>query len=243
MRLLDLFCGAGGAAMGYHRGGFTEIVGVDIKPQPRYPFQFVHADALEFVRSYGASFDAIHASPPCQRWLSFTKAPWMPQASQDRERPDHLTAMVAFLEQLGTPFVVENVPTSPLLQTLTLCGSSFGLRVRRHRKFATNFWVWPLACRHVRQGPPIGVYGHGGPKNPGGLGRRYKNRAEASAAMGGLDWMSLREMVEAIPPAYTEYLGTQLRALLSLPRADADAARLAAARSPAPSQLHGGDRA
>ncbi len=217
MRLLDLFCGAGGAAMGYSRAGFDEIVGVDIKAQPRYPFTFVQADALEFVRSFGAGFDAIHASPPCQRWLSFTKAPWMPQASQDRERPDHLTAMVAFLEQFGKPFIVENVPTSPLLQTVSLCGSSFGLRVRRHRKFATNFWVWPATCQHQAQGPPVGVYGHGGPKNPGGRGRRYKNRAEASAAMGGLDWMSLHEMVEAIPPAYTEFIGRQLLQALGQP--------------------------
>ncbi len=218
MRLLDLFCGAGGAAMGYSRAGFTEIVGVDIKPQPRYPFTFVCGDALDFAAQFGHTFDAIHASPPCQRWLSFPKAPWMSQESRDRVRPDHLTPMVTLLDALGVPFVVENVATSPLQRTITLCGSSFGLRVRRHRKFATNFWVWPLECRHREQGPPIGVYGHGGPKNPGGRGRRYKNRAEASAAMGGMDWATLREIVEAIPPAYTEYIGRQL--LASLQRAD-----------------------
>ncbi len=210
MRLLDLFCGAGGAAVGYHRAGFDEIVGVDIKPQPRYPFQFVQADALEFCRSFGAGFDVIHASPPCQRWLSFTKAPWMSEVSRNRERPDHLTPITAWLERIGRPFVIENVPSSPLLQTVTLCGSAFGLRVRRHRKFASNFWITPLHCAHRQQGPPIGVYGHGGPKNPGGRGRRYKNRAEASEAMGGLDWMTLHEMVEAIPPAYTAFIGKQL---------------------------------
>jgi DNA (cytosine-5)-methyltransferase 1 len=207
---LDLFCGAGGAAMGYHRAGFDEIVGVDIKPQPRYPFRFVQGDALEYLACFWLLFDAVHASPPCQRWLSFTKAPWMSAASRNRERPDHLAPVTVMLEAIGLPFVIENVPTSPLKQTVTLCGSSFGLRVRRHRKFASNFWITPRHCAHCQQGAPIGVYGHGGPKNPGGRGRRYKNRAEASAAMGGLDWMSLGEMVEAIPPVYTEYIGRQL---------------------------------
>lgn len=211
-RLLDLFCGAGGAGMGYSRAGF-DVVGVDIRPQPRYPFRFVQADALNPPFRL-EDFDAIHASPPCQRWLSFTKAPWMSEASRNRERPDCLTPIVDILERSGLPFVVENVPTSPLKHSVILCGSMFGLRVRRHRKFATNWWLAPGYCRHREQGPPIGVYGHGGPKNPGGRGRRYKNRAEASAAMGGMEWASLGEIVEAIPPAYTEYIGRQLLAAI-----------------------------
>ncbi len=209
--LLDLFCGAGGAAMGYHRAGF-DIVGVDIEPQPRYPFEFVRADALTFALD---GFDAIHASPPCQKWLSLTKAPWMPVAQQQRQYPDFLTPTIKRLEELGTPWVCENVPTSPIRPVLVLCGSSFELKVRRHRHFASNILLSSLVCRHREQGPPLGVYGNSGPKNPGGRGRRYKNRAEASTAMGGLDWMTLVEMKQAIPPAYTEYIGRQLMAVLS----------------------------
>ncbi len=170
---------------------------------------------MEYLVEHGREFDAVHASPPCQRWLSFTKAPWMSEQSRNRERPDLLTPVTGLLDLIGLPFVIENVPSSPLLQTVTLCGSSFGLRVRRHRKFASNFWITPVHCAHRQQGAPIGVYGHGGPKNPGGRGRRYKTREEASHVMGGLDWMSLREMVEAIPPAYTEYIGRQLLEILN----------------------------
>jgi hypothetical protein len=110
-------------------------------------------------------------------------------------------------------YVLENIPTSPVNPTLIICGSSFGLCVRRHRHFESNVYLWARRCCHKEQGPPIGVYGHGGPRNPGGPGRRYKTLAEAQAAM-GIDWMTLAEIVEAIPPAYTQWIGLQLMAIL-----------------------------
>ena len=162
MRLLDLFCGAGGSAVGYHRAGF-EVVGVDNRPQPRYPFEFIQADALDFVTppsgcQFGVYFDAIHASPPCQ---AFTDLKSMWNAGQHE---DLITPLRPLLENTGLPYVIENVEgaRSALRDPVTLCGSSFGLKVRRHRLFETN---WPLMvppCAHGQQGNTRRVYGTGG---------------------------------------------------------------------------------
>jgi len=222
LRLLDLFCGAGGAAMGcYHRAGFDEIVGVDIKPQPRYPFAFVQVDALEALdelvrggfitdtsgrRWFLSDFEAVHASPPCQRWVNLANASWLPTR---HNHPDLLTPTLERMKALKLAWVCENVPGSPIVPMLRLCGSTFGLRVRRHRHFNSNRMLLNPNCRHREQGAPIGVYGNGGPENPGGRGRRYKNLAEAADAM-GIDWMRLAELRQAIPPAYTEYIGRRL---------------------------------
>ena len=189
--------------MGYHRAGF-DLVGVDINPQPHYPFEFHQGDAMTFPLD---GFDAIHASPPCQDHSSLRSlhdehgTGWM------------LAATVERLEQSGVPFVVENVPGSgPNLggHWMLLCGSSFGLKVRRHRLFRSSATLLGLPCNHKNQGQPIGVYGHGG---GGQMTRGYKARgvAEAGPAM-GIDWMNLAELAQAIPPAYTEYLGRQLLA-------------------------------
>src|SRR5262245_32328515 len=135
-RLLDLFCGAGGAAVGYDRAGF-QVVGVDIAPQPNYPFTFGEADALEYLKwivlpSLGArKFAAIHASPPCQRWSTKTRNP--------ERHPDLIEPVRVLLESTGLPYVIENVPDAPLRDPVQLCGSSFGLGVQRHRSFETNF--------------------------------------------------------------------------------------------------------
>ncbi len=219
--LLDLFCGAGGAAMGYHRAGF-DVVGVDIKPQPHYPFEFHQADALTFPLG---GFDAIHASPPCQ---PFTRGQAL-RRGKASNKPDlvaatrqRLGAWAEVREQLSgtyTPWVIENVPGAPLRYPATLCGSMFGLAVRRHRLFESSEFIWPpRPCRHREQGRPIGVY-HAMNDQVKGVdhstgkvvygGRTAATVEEAGAAM-GIDWMTWEEMREAIPPAYTEWIGTQL---------------------------------
>lgn len=224
-RLLDLFCGAGGAAMGYHRAGF-EIVGVDIEPQPNYPFEFIQADALWFMERmvypdwafnrHLADFDAIHASPPCQRWSAKTR---------DKGRhPDLITPLRPLLEDTGLPYVIENVEGAPLLDPITLCGSMFGLRVRRHRLFETNGPIHSRSsCDHAWQDADkrFLLYDHGkwfrsGIVHVFGTGGG-KAREWWPSAMGCGDtwddcWMSRPELAEAIPPAYTEFIGKQLLA-------------------------------
>ena len=215
-RLLDLFCGAGGAAMGYHRAGF-EVVGVDIRPQPHYPFEFHQADALDYPLD---GFDAIHASPPCHDHSTVTgrnrKAQgmkgtgWMLAATVDR------------LLDVGLPWVVENVEGARMPASVAvyrLCGSSFGLDVRRHRLFASN--VAPLVppCDHSWQTPRfrslnsrsktglasvVGVHGH----------LNYAGEFELRCKAMGIDWMTNDELSQAIPPAYTEFIGRQLVAHL-----------------------------
>jgi DNA (cytosine-5)-methyltransferase 1 len=219
-RLLDLFCGAGGAAMGYHRAGF-EVVGVDIKPQPNYPFEFVQSDALSYLLpdevsptwNVAESFDAIHASPPCQA-LSTLRV--MPNA---HEHQNLIPATREMLEQAGLLYVIENVVGARphLRHPFLLCGSSFGLRVWRHRLFETNWEIGLLPpCSHVEHPDPLDVTGDGGgrrkglrPDCGGGNSRKPRGLAEASDAL-DIDWMSRRELSQAIPPAYTELIGHQL---------------------------------
>ncbi len=193
--------------MGYHRAGFDEIVGVDIKPQPRYPFTFVQGDALEYLASHGREFDAIHASPPCQKY-SWAAKRW------HVERADLVPATLELLDRLGVPFVVENVLAAPLRHAVVLCGTQFGLGVIRHRLFESNRVVFAPGspCHHqgtVRGGDYVTVAGHGG-DNIKGRG----SRAAKQAAM-GIDWMNDRELNESIPPAYTEFIGRQLLEALS----------------------------
>src|SRR3990172_4794629 len=204
MRLLDLFCGAGGSAVGYHRAGFDEIVGIDIKPQPHYPFTFILGDALHPPVRLG-DFDLIHASPPCQSYSSLKGLTgWL--------RPALIEAVRAML--VDHRYVIENVVGAPLINPVQLCGSSFGLGVRRHRLFESSEPALVLACSHSSVPLPLDVTGTGGPsKKPrtapgGGLNRKPANIKQAQAAM-GIDWMTRRELSEAIPPAYTEYLGAQ----------------------------------
>ena len=136
MRLLDLFCGVGGAAMGYSRAGFDEIIGVDIAPQPRYPFTFVQADALEYVAEYGHEFDAIHASPPCQYYSRLHFLPWLKDKVYWRSIPPTRDG----LDSTGKPWVIENVEDAgwDMLDSFTLCGRAFGLPIFRHRRFETS---------------------------------------------------------------------------------------------------------
>ncbi len=206
--LLDLFCGAGGAAMGYHRAGFR-VVGVDIKPQPHYPFMFIQADATKFpYKSKGAfalaGFDVIHASPPCQAYSVST-----PDKSK---HPDLAGRVREILAASMLPYVIENVPGAPLRDYVVLCGSSFGLRVRRHRLFETNFPLLAPPCNHRDQGTPVGVYGGGTGKGQK-RGRKVMSSTEAVQVM-GMPWATRKEVTQAIPPAYTEFIGSQLMVYL-----------------------------
>ena len=279
-RLLDLYCGAGGAAMGYHRAGFHEIVGVDIAPQPRYPFEFVQANALEFLAEHGHEFDAIHASPPCQGYSIMHNLPWL----RGRDYPLLILPTIEMLEALGKPYVVENVMGARHgarglrkrgleahgLQAGWLCGTMFGLPFYRHRLFATN-WMWlaPWHPNHqgvVKPGRMLGdranqvVVSHtklredGRPKDtkislygmdsnhslrlrPGyehvpfsyptltngqngaqgnGVGIGHAKGWRLAAEAMGIDWMQREELTQAIPPAYTEFIGRQLHLTLAV---------------------------
>jgi len=208
-RLLDLYCGAGGAAKGYHDAGF-DVVGVDHVPQPNYPYEFWLADALD-PDTWGIRaqpFDAAHASPPCQAYSTLTKG-----TNKGREYPELIAPTRALLEATGLPYVIENVPTAPLRDPVTLCGSMFGLGVRRHRGFETN---WPLLvpqCQHGSVPKQYKLYRHGveyvsrfASVYGSGGGKAMADWPEAM----GIDWMTSSELAEAIPPAYTEYVGGML---------------------------------
>ncbi len=197
-RLLDLFCGAGGAAMGYHRVGF-EVVGVDIKPQKHYPFEFHQADAMTYPLK---GFDVIHASPPCQ---DHVRAPgpapkhgtgWMLSATRERLK--------------GVTSIIENVPGAPMKPHYRLCGCMFGLKkLKRERWFETSWREFnlQLSCNHPER--PISITGNGTPTD---CWRFYGSisLAEAKQTM-GIDWtVSRRELSQAIPPAYTEFIGKHL---------------------------------
>lgn len=219
-RLLDLFCCAGGAAMGYARAGF-EVVGVD--PQPNYPFEFHQYDAmivLDHLSTCGDScealpwlrrFDVVHASPPCQRFSDLAK-----RNGNGADWPDLVGPVRAWLEPLGIPYIIENVEGAPLTDPVMLCGTMFpGLRVIRHRLFESNQTLTvpehpkhPLVFTHDKRKAHYGKLDQDTSfvQVTGGGNARVRNKR---AAM-GVEWMTGAECNEAIPPAYTEYLGRQL---------------------------------
>jgi len=224
-RLLDLFCCAGGAGAGYARAGF-DVVGVDIVRHKRNPHRVIGADVMGLDPAWIAeNFDAVHASPPCQGYSAMRHAPGAKGA------PKLIAETRELLNATGLPWIIENVEAaaSDMRDPVTLCGTMFGLGaqghdLQRHRLFETSFAVAPMACQHSDR-PVIGVYGgHARNRNAKHGGRGTKDtwdgghKAAASEAM-GIDWMTLNELSEAIPPAYTEYLGWQLRAALMVRRA------------------------
>jgi DNA (cytosine-5)-methyltransferase 1 len=209
--LLDLFCGAGGAAMGYHRAGF-DVVGVDIKPQPHYPFEFVRGDAFDYLSHNVSVFDAIHASPPCQ---AYTVANNIHQ----REHPDLLPDARSLLMLTGLPYIIENVPGAPMQNYVQVCGLGLGLNVKRHRWFESNAPLWGVQCPKSHPGDWLLVFGHtvlergheiGRTANNGPRIRRKHTTTERGREAMGIDWMNRDELSEAIPPAYTEFIGQQL---------------------------------
>ena len=215
-RLLDLFCCQGGASMGYHRAGF-EVVGVDKDPQPRYPFEFVQADALEYLAEHGHEFDAIHASPPCQ---AHTKA----QRIMGNEHEDFIPRTRLMLYGLNwhrsinlglppVPWVIENVPDSPLLNPVVLCGAMFGIGTYRHRLFESNRELKAPEhpehiARHAKMGrpPKDGEFMH--------IVGNFSGVEQARQIM-GMPWANRDGLREAIPSVYTEWIGTQLLAYVT----------------------------
>lgn len=215
MRMLDLFCGAGGVAMGYHRIGF-EVVGVDINPQPHYPFEFIQDDAIEFMKRMIAGgtfeslglFDAIHASPPCQFKTAYKRRP-----DHVNDSPNLIPVTRDLLKASGQPYVIENIEGARehLRDPIMLCGSSFGLDVRRHRLFECSLPLIGRGCEHHWQTPRF-------PPATNRTNLRstvevgvWRIPLETQQQAMGIDWMTVKELSEAIPPVYTEFIGKQLR--------------------------------
>ena len=209
--LLDLYCGGGGgAAMGYHKAGFM-VVGVDINKQSNYPFEFVKGDAINYLMRNWRRFQAVHASPPCQRYTKKHEH-WGRKRTYFYDHPDLLGPTREALQITGLPYVIENVPGTPIRTDLMLCGTMLGVRIKKHRLFEAN-WTLPPApapCNHVD------VY------NPWqGKGRSAAKMREAM----GIDWLPISggasrkvgytgDLFNAIPPAYTEYIGKAWRRVL-----------------------------
>lgn len=204
MKLLDLYCGAGGAGMGLHRAGF-EVTGIDINEQPNYPFTFVQADAVSFLKENHQHFDAFWASPPCQAYTWSAAR----RRGEGYEYPDLVDVTRELLKETGKPYIIENTLGAPLIDPIVLCGTQFNLKVFRHRLFESNV---PLndkgKCSHkghrvmARRGDGGDFYtvaGHW----PGTI-------KEWQDAMGTC-WMTTKhEIAESIPPAYSEFLGKQI---------------------------------
>jgi DNA (cytosine-5)-methyltransferase 1 len=204
-KVLDLFCGGGGASMGYYRAGY-EVTGVDIKHGKRYPFHYMRRDVMTLTVEELQEYDLIHASPPCQTH-SITKNLRIAQG-KSTNKLDLIEPVRQLLIASGKPYIMENVPGAPLVNPVLLCGSAFGLQVRRHRLFESNVELKGVKCDHKSQGRPVGVYGSLNDEIPRG-GKTAENIGQARDAM-GISWLIWSELVEAIPPAYTEYLGKQV---------------------------------
>lgn len=214
LTLLDLFCGAGGAATGYHKAGFAKIVGVDIAPQKHYPFEFVLADALEYVVDHGRKFDLIHASPPCQGYSATKSMPWVP------DYPLLIAGLRNLLQETGKPYVIENVPGAPLNLPILLCGLMFGMKIIRHRLFETNpYMLGPFHSDH----PPDVVTNSfrsyssfdTGATHISMTGHNFSAKDAVAAMNGNCSWMTREEIAECVPPPYTEYIGKILLATIS----------------------------
>jgi DNA (cytosine-5)-methyltransferase 1 len=207
--LLDLFCGAGGAAMGYYRAGF-DVIGVDIVAQPHYPFDFWQEDALDaerMVRDW--RFDAVHASPPCQAYSTATR--------DQSLHPDLYEPTRDMLQGIGLPYVIENVPGAPFRHGLTLCGTMFGLEhdgewLKRHRNFETPFLIMQSkVCRHRKNVRAITITGKCYLTVTKDCARHSRQPTfKLAQQLMGIDWMTRTELSQAIPPAYTQFIGEQL---------------------------------
>lgn len=216
--LLDLFCCAGGAAMGYRRAGF-DVVGVDHVEQPNYPFHFIRGDALAFLKEHGWEYDAIHASPPCQWQTAYARRP-----KHVHESPELIGATRAELVRVGKPYVIESPESaaarSVMHAPIRLCGSSFRLDVRRHRLFESDVPLSDRPCEHhvwTRRFKP--ATNRTNLRFTIEIGSWDEALELQQAAMGGLTWMTREELSQAIPPAYTEHIGRQLIAHLEARRA------------------------
>lgn len=208
-KLLDLFCGAGGAAKGYAEAGFN-VVGIDNKRQPRYPFNFYQRDAIDVLRREDLShFDVIHASPPCQ----FYSVNRFTSSGKGLNHPDSIAEVRTLLRATGKPYVIENVQGAPLEYPVMLCGTQFGLKVFRHRFFESNVMMFcPTHLTHTDKACRQGMK----PKeNEFVIVTGNFSGVEAGRKAMGIEWMVRSELTQAIPPEYTKYLGGQLINALS----------------------------
>jgi DNA (cytosine-5)-methyltransferase 1 len=209
-RLLDLFCGAGGAAMGYHRAGF-DVVGVDINPQPHFPFEFIQADCMAVGLRFMRSFDAIHASPPCQAYTR-KAATWGRKRTHWIEHPDLLDRIRNDLDCVHQmdriPYVIENVIGAPIRQDLLLCGTMFGLRIIKHRQFEATFDLCqPNAkCCHLNVYNPWAGKGRSAAEHREAQGTPWIPQCGGASRKAGVTG----DLNNAIPPAYTQFIGEQL---------------------------------
>ena len=214
--LLDLFCGAGGTSKGYLDAGF-EVVGVDIAPQKNYPFEFHQADAFEYLDSADLSqFDVIHASPPCQHYTTMLGN----NVEAQNKHPDLMQVTRDSLRKTGLPYVIENVAGSPLIRAIMLCGGMFEeLRVYRHRYFESNIFLFqPHHFAHKAKAAHTSTI----PKNGElwSIAGHFGQKDDAPRAM-GIDWMgTTKEIANAIPPAYTKWIGLQLMNFIEVQRQD-----------------------
>lgn len=205
--VLDLFCCAGGSAKGYHDAGF-DVLGVDIKPQPHFPYDFIQSDALEYLEglmtlSWIDQVDLIHASPPCQAFSALSNS----QPGTKEKYPDLIDPVRQLLIKTGKPYVIENVVNAPLNPTVILCGTMFGKKLRLHRLFETNFPVRQPECNH--SGYILNPHSSKGRKRMKEEFGYDANLAEVWRKEKGVEWMNWDESSEAILPAYTEYIGRE----------------------------------
>lgn len=216
MKALDLFCGAGGASAGLRRAGF-ELLGVDIRPQPRYPFAIREGNVFDLIESGDLrldAFDFIWASPPCQGKTAYRRRP---NHVRPVDTDGNIVRIRALLAMSNVPWVIENVPGTALRAPITLCGSMFSetLMIRRHRCFEASFSMPQLACRHELQ---LGDF-------PQATNRKNRRRTaeigvwripiETQRSAMGINWMALEELSEAIPPAFAEWIGVKAIAYLN----------------------------
>jgi DNA (cytosine-5)-methyltransferase 1 len=207
---LDLFCCGGGAGMGLHLAGFS-VVGIDIEPQPHYPFPFIQADVNDLTAEWVGSFDFVWASPPCQRYTRNAR-----QKGTAETHPDLVTPTRWLLQRAGLPFVIENVPDAPLRQDLLLCGSMFGLKLVRHRVFETHGFTVAQPDHGEHHPEYVTVTGNPGGSSKRDGGQHFGNTAAWREAM-GIDWLPASRLKEAIPPAYSEHIGTAALAAMTAP--------------------------
>lgn len=205
LKLLDTYCKAGGAGVGYSRAGF-DVVGIDIEPQKHYPFVFHQADAIEYIKAHGHEFDVIHASPVCKGYSA------MAALYPGKKYPDQVAELREVLKSTGKHYIIENVVGAPLKNYVMLCGSMFGLRVYRHRLFECNppIYFGPMACNHWAKAS--GAKSMAGKRKSAEIltvtGHSFILE-DAREAM-GIDWMNQAEISQAIPPAYTEFIGKKM---------------------------------
>lgn len=199
-KLLDLYCGGGGAGYGYQQAGF-DVTGVDINPQPKHKGNFIQADAIQYLISYGHLYDVIHASPPCQAYSIAA----MQFRNQGKQYPDLIQTTRHYLIQSGKPYIIENVPNSPLLNPIILCGTMFDIRTYRHRLFESNLYIeQPHHPQHIHPNTPMGRK----PKpNEFIQYVGHFSGVKEVQEMTGLTWLGQKELAQSIPPQYTKYIG------------------------------------